>query len=106
MNTDTIVRDFRNKVCEKVRLVAEGIARYRVFTPFMFEDGDHLTVVLKCEGGRWFLSDEGHTFMHLTYDLDERSFHEGTRAKIITSALSAFSVVERDGELNTYPCFQ
>ncbi len=99
MSTDTIERDFKQKVCEKVRLAAEGVGRYRVFTPFMFEDGDHLGVVLKREGDRWLLSDEGHTLMHLTYDLEERSFQEGTRAKVITSALSAFSVEDRGGEL-------
>ncbi len=99
MSTGTIERDFRQKVSEKVRLAAEGMDRYRVFTPFMFEDGDHLAVVLKRDGDRWMLSDEGHTYMHLTYDLEERSFQEGTRGKIITSALSAFSVEDRSGEL-------
>ena len=99
MSTDTIEQDFRQKVCEKVRLAAEGMGRYRVFTPFMFEDGDHLVVVLKREGDGWLLTDEGHTYMHLTYDLEERSFQEGTRGKIITAALSAFSVEDRGGEL-------
>ncbi len=99
MSTDTIERDFKHKVCGKVRLATEGMNRYRVFTPFMFEDGDHLAVLLKREGDRWFLTDEGHTFMHLTYDLEERSFQEGTRAKIIGSALSTFSVEDRRGEL-------
>jgi hypothetical protein len=45
------------------------------------------------------LSDEGHTFMHLTYDLEEKDFHRGTRQTIITNALSAFSVEDRRGEL-------
>ena len=99
MSVDQIERDFRQKLCEKVRLSAEGVNRYRVFTPFMFEDGDHLAVVLKRFGDGWLLSDEGHTFMHLTYDLEERAFQEGTRAKIISGALAAFSVEDRDGEL-------
>ena len=42
-----IERDFKNKVTEKLSLSSEGIDRYRVFTPFMFEDGDHLAIVLK-----------------------------------------------------------
>ena len=99
MTVDVIEREFREKVCERVSLSAEGIDRYRVFTPFMFEDGDHLSVILKRENGRWVLSDEGHTLMHLTYDLDEKDLERGTRQKIITNALSMFSVQDREGEL-------
>lgn len=99
MPIETIERDFKQKVCENLRLTSEGVDRYRVFTPFLFEDGDHLAIVLKRDQGRWILSDEGHTYMHLTYDLDEKDLQRGTRQKIITSALSAFSVNDRNGEL-------
>ena len=40
-----------------------------------------------------------HTYMHLTYDLDEKDLQRGTRQKIITSALSVFTVEDREGEL-------
>jgi hypothetical protein len=73
--------------------------RYRVFTPFLFEDGDHLAIVLKKQGSRWELSDEAHTYMHLTYDLDEKELQRGTRQKIISNALSTFQIEDRDGEL-------
>ncbi|MEW6327683.1 MAG: DUF1828 domain-containing protein [Thermodesulfobacteriota bacterium] len=99
MTIDTIEQDFREKVCQKLRLTSEGVDRYRVFTPFMFEDGDHLSIVLKRENGGWVLSDEGHTYMHLTYDLDEKDLQRGTRQKIITSTLSVFSVQDREGEI-------
>ncbi len=101
MELDTVVRDFKSKVCEQLRLAQEGENRFRVFTPFMFEDGDHLAIVLKRERGNWLLSDEGNTYMHLTYDLDEKDLRTGTRQKIITNALSAFSVTDRSGELLT-----
>src|SRR5208337_3491743 len=42
---------------------------------------------------------EGHTFMHLTYDLDDKDLRSGGRQKIISNALSAFSVEDRNGEL-------
>ena len=99
MNLERIEQDFRDKVCEKLRISTEGVDRFRVFTPFMFEDGDHLSIVLKRENGKWILSDEGHTYMHLTYDLDEKDLQRGTRQKIITNALSVFSVQDREGEL-------
>jgi hypothetical protein len=99
MNMDAVERDFREKVCEQVRLAREGMDRYRVFTPFLFEDGDHLAIVLRRENAKWMLSDEGHTYMHLTYDIDEKDLQKGTRQKIISNALSVFKVEDRDGEL-------
>jgi hypothetical protein len=99
MSPDTIEQEFREKVCEKLDLFTEGMDRYRIFTPFMFEDGDHLVIVLKKEQGHWILSDEGHTYMHLTYEIDEKDLQRGTRQKIITNALSAFGVEDRSGEL-------
>lgn len=99
MTTDSITQQFRQKVCDQVRMEPEGIDRYRVFTPFIFEDGDHLVVVLKHEDGRWVLSDEGHTFMHLTYDLDEKDLRSGGRQKIIPDTLSVYTVEDHNGEL-------
>ena len=99
MEIESIIRDFKLKVCEQLRVVPEGMGRFRVFTPFLFEDGDHLAIILKRDSGGWLLSDEGHTYMHLTYDLDEKDLGRGTRQKIITNALSTFSVFDRSGEL-------
>jgi hypothetical protein len=99
INIGNIQYDFRDKVSEKVRLVSEGNMRFRVFTPFLFEDGDHLSIVLKRENDKWWLSDEGHTYMHLTYDIDEKDFLKGTRQKIITNALSSFMLEDHDREL-------
>lgn len=99
MDIKIIEQAFKEKVCESIRIVSEGLKRYRIFTPFIFEDGDHLAIVLKEEKNKWLLSDEGHTYMHLTYDLDEKDFQKGTRAKIITNALVSFSVNDREGEL-------
>jgi hypothetical protein len=99
MSVDAIQTDFRRKVGESVRLAEEGVDRYRVFTPFLFEDGDHLAIVIRREGNRWVLSDEGHTYMHLTYDLEEKDLQKGNRQKIITNAISVFSVEDSEGEL-------
>lgn len=99
MAVESIEREFKRKVSERLRLESEGVNRFRVFTPFTFEDGDHLAVILKREGANWVLSDEGHTFMHLTYDIDEKDLQRGNRQKIIGNALSVFSVQDRAGEL-------
>lgn len=99
MAVENIESDFRRKVSENIRVAGEGLNRYRVFTPFLFEDGDHLAIVLSRVGNRWVLTDEGHTYMHLTYDIDEKDLQRGTRQKVITNALAAFEVEDREGEL-------
>lgn len=80
MNLERIEQDFRIKVSEKLRVKSEGIERFRVFVPFMFEDGDHLSIVMRKGDDQWILTDEGHTYMHLTYDLEEKS-STGDKAK-------------------------
>lgn len=100
MTVDTIEKDFRDKVCAEIRLLPEGLERFRVESPFQFDDGDHLSIVLRREPVGWVFSDEGHTFMHLSYEgIDYKDLQRGTRQKIISNALSSFSVIEREGEL-------
>ena len=99
MVIENIERDFHEKVCSELSLTSEGINKFRVFTPFQFDDGDHLAIVLKKENGNWILSDEGHTYMHLTYSMDAEDLQRGTRQKIISKALSSFNVDDHDGEL-------
>lgn len=96
---ETIQAEFQRVVSRAVHLEREGTTRFRVFTPFQLEDGDHLAIVLKRADDHWVLSDEGHTFMHLTYDLEEQDLRRGTRQRIINNALTAFGVEDRDGEL-------
>ncbi|HXE31509.1 MAG TPA: DUF1828 domain-containing protein [Terriglobales bacterium] len=102
MNAAAIERAFQEKVGAKVRLLREGSERYRVLTPFLLEDGDHLAIVLKRNQHGWLLSDEGHTYMHLTYELEEKDLQSGTRQKIVTNALSSFHVEDCDGELTAH----
>ncbi len=99
MSMAPVERDFHEKVSAQVRLVPEGIGRYRVLTPFQFDDGDHLSIVLKRDETGWVLSDEAHTYMHLTYSIDDQDLRRGTRQKIISNALSVFQIEDREGEL-------
>ena len=66
MTMEAIEQQFRERVSGKVRLIPEGENRFRVSTPFQFDARYHLAVVLKKEAGSWCLTDEGHTYMHLT----------------------------------------
>jgi len=99
MDVEHVQSLLREKVTAEVRLFQEGIGRFRVLTPFCFDDGDSLAIVLLKRGEMWRLSDEGHTMMHLTYWLDEGNLRRGTRSTLIENALSAFSVSQSDGVL-------
>jgi hypothetical protein len=99
MEIKYIEKEFKEKVCKEIRLLQEGVDRFRVFTPFQFDDGDSFAIVLKKSGENWVLSDEGHTFMHLSYEIDIDSLDKGTRAKIISTTLSTFGIRENDGVL-------
>ena len=103
MLIDRVERDFREKVSNEVRLIAEGRGRYLVFTPFCFKDGDHLTILLKQNGTRWFLSDEAHTYMRLSFDIDVQELLRGPRQKIIAKTLAEYGIEDRDGELLLEP---
>ena len=99
MEPAELLKILRAKVSAQVDLVPEGLGRYRVLTPFQFDDGDHWVVVLRRDGAAWQLSEEGHTFMHLTYSIDDADLHRGPRQRIIDAALAGFFIEDRAGEL-------
>lgn len=97
MNIELLEKEFKNKICAEITLTQEGLNRFIVFNPFMFDDGDHLVVLLKDKEGKWLFSDEGHTFMHVSYeDID---IDKGTRKKIIDNVLSGYGIKNQEGEL-------
>jgi hypothetical protein len=94
---DEIVKAFRKSVCDEVEITPHGIDRFLVHTPFSFEDGDHYVVLLKQSPSGSVLTDEGHTFMHVSYDL--RQFDQGTRGSIIDQVLANYHIENIEGEL-------
>ncbi len=99
MNISAIEQSFQEKVSKKIRVQQEGVNRFLVLTPFMFDDGDHLVIVIRMDDDRIVLTDEAHTYMHLTYWMKEEDLLTGTRQMIISDALSIFGVQDIDGEL-------
>ena len=97
LNLKSTLDSFKKSVCDEIDIVQHGINRYIVHVPFTFDDGDHYAVVLINEDGKWTLTDEGHTFMHLSYKLPQ--FDRGNRGAIIEKVLRTFSVENNDGEL-------
>ena len=99
MVSQDIIQAFKESACGEINLASSGINRYIVDVPFKFTDGDHYVVILKQEGMGWILSDEGHTFMHLSYELRNNEFEGGSRRKRIDEILGAYQVENRSGEL-------
>ena len=94
-----IATDFRKKVCDEITLEQEGNLRYRVNTPFTFDDGDTFVILLKNIEGKWLLTDEGHTLMHLSYWIETESLEEGKRDELIDGIAETFNVRMEDGQL-------
>ena len=99
MSVRTIEKEFIDSVSTEIALLNDGKDRFFVSTPFHFSDGDQLVIVLKKMGNRWVLSDEAHTFMHLTYYMDEKALGSEGRQNIISKTLSMFQVKDYNGEL-------
>ena len=99
MNAELIRTSFQKVVCSGIDLLPEGVDRYRIFSDFTFQDGDHLSIVLKREDDTWILSDEGHTLMHLSYRMDLHEILQGKRGNIIDNTLSYHSITNRNGEI-------
>lgn len=99
MDVDRIIDDVARSAGAEIRIQRDTDDRFEVLTPFQFDDGDRLSIVLRRDGSRWVLSDEGTTYMHLSYDVDPQDLERGGRAKIITNTLSTFGVEDRAGEL-------
>lgn len=96
---NSFLEDFRKIVCGTIELHQEGINRYRVSTPFLFQDGDEFVIYLRREDDRWFLVDEGHTFMHLSYWMDMEDLESGERKDLIEATLEQHGLEENDGEI-------
>lgn len=99
MSTPSFEQCFRDRINEAIALVPTDHQKYRVSTPFQFDDGDNLVIVLKRDNDDWILSDEGHTYFHLTYELDESDLRREPRQSIIANTLTAYEMEDREGEL-------
>jgi len=97
-NLSDIEIKLRDKISNEISLREEGVNRFRIFNPYEFDDGDHFSIFLKKENGNWKFTDEAHTIMHLSYDMDISAFKKGNRQKIITNTISNFGLEENQGK--------
>jgi len=94
-----IAKRLKRQACEEIEVLPGGDDRFQVITPLAYDDGDLLPIILKRDNGGWILTDEGRSFMHLAYAVDEEEFFRDPRQAIIRRTLSAFQIENRRGEL-------
>ncbi len=99
MDIKTINREIKSKISNEIEIIAEGENRFRLFSPFTFIDGDEFCILLKKTSKGWQITDEGHTFMHLSYDIEYKDLLKGTRSSIIEDSLSQFNINNNQGIL-------
>lgn len=101
ISSSTIEQKLQEGIRSRVKLFPDGDNRFRVYTPFVYDDGDHLGIVLKRDDKGWLLSDEGSTYMRLTLKVDEETLFDpdGNRYRLLLNALSSFEIEDREGEL-------
>lgn len=70
---------------------------YRIYQPFMFLDGDHLSINIKKENNKWLFTDYGHTLFHLGhfFEMDETD----EEFKMIQCLLLPYEIEDRETEL-------
>lgn len=99
IDTD-IQRCFRDSLQSHFRLVPAGTDRYYVSNPFIQDDGDHLAIQLERLNSRWVFTDDGSTYMRLSYRMDLDSlFTPGNRNTVVQSVLRLYGVQDDRGVL-------
>lgn len=99
MKTATIEAKFKQDLSIGYHVLEEGKNRYRVFTPFQFRNGDHLAIVLKKVNGEWVLSDEGHTYLHLSCTVALEELDRIMECPMILSSFAEYLIENRQQEI-------
>ena len=87
MLTEAVKRDIN----QAIQLQEEGRDRYRIFTPFIYDDGDHLSIVLKKSDDIWVFSDEADIDMRLL----EYRYAQKLKYKQYTAKISKLAIPTR-----------
>jgi hypothetical protein len=69
MVSSDIVTLLRRQIADGLQIEQEGRERVAVYTPFMYQDGDHCSFAVVRDAARagWYLTDEGEVLAHASY---------------------------------------
>ncbi len=99
MDPPSVESELRSRICESIRVIPdpEDSNRFVIASPFTFDDGDMISIVLKRADNTWYFTDEGNTFMHLSYE--DTDFDKGTIKEHIDTVLRTHYIKNDEGEL-------
>lgn len=99
MSLSEIARDLQAQISKSVYVETGDDGRQYIATPFVFGDGDQPVIALVPNGDGWMLSDLGHTFFRLGFQMNDVAQANPTNKRRLNSALSMAGISRRDDEL-------
>ena len=93
MNSDEILNNLKKAM--RLEIEVRKVNRFMIHTGFTYPDGDELHILLIDDGGKWKLTDEGHTMMWASYG----DGTIGSEECALNGVLNANGVKLLDGEL-------
>lgn len=100
LDTKQIERMLCERLCTQIKLFQRENGFVMLDTPFTFPDGDHYALYLEALAtGGVRITDNGHTFMALSYEHDVDAFRQGTRGRLLEMILTEQGVQESEGRL-------
>lgn len=88
-----------SSLCEDINLYQKDNDLFYIETPFTFPDGDTYTIYLKLLTGGVRITDRGHTFMQLSYEMDIDTLYKGTRGKLREQIMNELALSEEEGQI-------
>jgi hypothetical protein len=98
LNIEEIKTTLDKSMRSSIELHPIGRSQYVLETPFYFDDGDGFVIYLKIFDDKIIFTDNGHTIMHISYDVEMNS---ETRQEVLSSILSTHDLKYNDGEIST-----
>lgn len=100
LDANTLQKLLCQQLCEDVRVHQCADGELMLDSQFRFPDGDTFPIQMSgCRDGNVRLSDEGDTFMRISYEHDVDSFFKGTRGVLLDHILSEGGVEWEGGAL-------
>lgn len=91
-----------SSLCDDINVYQKSDDLFYIETPLLFPDGDTYTIYLKSLPellGGVRITDRGHTFMHLSYEIDIDTLYKGTRGKLREQIMNELDLKEEQGQI-------
>ena len=99
MSLSEIARDLQAQIAKSVYVDTDDDGRHYIATPFVFGDGDQPFIAVVPNGDGWMLSDLGHTFFRLGFQMNDAAIANPANKRRLNSALSMAGISRQNDEL-------